>query len=48
MRFFLNWLLTSIAIAVAAFIVPGIQPFGTADPWLSPSWACSSGSSTPW
>ena len=35
MRFFLNWLLTSIAIAVAAFIVPGIQPFGTADPWLS-------------
>lgn len=35
MRFFLNWLLTSIAVAVAAFIVPGIQPFGTADPWLS-------------
>ena len=35
MRFFLNWLLTSIAIAVAAFIVPGIHPFGTADPWLS-------------
>ncbi len=34
-RFFRNWLLTSIAIAVAAFIVPGIQPFGAADPWLS-------------
>lgn len=32
MRFFLNWLLTSIAIAVATFIVPGIQPFGMADP----------------
>lgn len=35
MRFFLNWLRTSIAIAVATFIVPGIQPFGMADPWLS-------------
>ena len=35
MRFILNWLLTSIAIAIATFIVPGIEPFGGADPWLS-------------
>lgn len=35
MRFFLNWLLTSIAIAIATFLVPGIALFGTADPWLS-------------
>ena len=34
MRFVLNWLLTSIAISIAAFIVPGIDPFGPADPWL--------------
>lgn len=33
MRFILNWLLTSICIAVAAFLVPGIQPFGMAAPW---------------
>lgn len=33
MRFILNWLLTAIAIAIAAFIVPGIAPFGAA-PWL--------------
>ena len=26
MRFFLNWLLTSIAIAIATFLVPGIAP----------------------
>lgn len=32
MRFFLNWLLTAIAIAIATFIVPGIAPFGPADP----------------
>lgn len=31
MRFLLNWLLTSIAIAIATFLVPGIQPFGMAD-----------------
>lgn len=35
MRFILNWILTSIAIAIATFMVPGISPFGTADPWLS-------------
>ena len=35
MRFFLNWLLTSLAIAIAPFLVPGIAPFGAADPWLS-------------
>ena len=28
MRFLLNWLLTSIAVAIATFIVPGIAPFG--------------------
>ena len=28
MRFMLNWLFTSIAIAIATFLVPGIQPFG--------------------
>ena len=32
MRFLLNWLLTSIAIAIATFLVPGIQPFG--DAWV--------------
>ena len=26
MRFMLNWLFTSIAIAIATFLVPGIQP----------------------
>lgn len=34
MRFVLNWLLTSIAISIAAFLVPGIEPFGPADPWI--------------
>lgn len=34
MRFILNWLLISIAISIAAYIVPGIEPFGQADPWL--------------
>ncbi|MCF2621243.1 phage holin family protein [Collinsella tanakaei] len=34
MRFILNWLLISIAISVAAYIVPGIEPYGPADPWL--------------
>ena len=33
-RFLLNWLLTSIAIAIATFLVPGIQPFGMADAWV--------------
>lgn len=35
MRFLLNWLLTSISIAIATFIVPGIVPFGPTDAWLS-------------
>lgn len=35
MRFLLNWLLTSISIAIATFIVPGIEPFGPTDAWLS-------------
>lgn len=34
MRFILNWLLTSIAIAIAAYIVPGIEPFGPAEAWV--------------
>lgn len=34
MRFILNWLLTSVAVAVSAAIVPGIAPFGGADPWV--------------
>lgn len=34
MRFLLNWLMTSIAIAIATFIVPGIQPFGMAEAWV--------------
>ena len=34
MRFMLNWLFTSIAIAIATFLVPGIQPFGMADAWV--------------
>lgn len=35
MRFLLNWLVTSIAIAIAAFVVPGIEPYGAV-----PAWAC--------
>ena len=35
MRFLLNWLLTSISIAIATFIVPGIAPVGPTDAWLS-------------
>ncbi|WP_278561512.1 phage holin family protein [Collinsella tanakaei] len=35
MRFLLNWLLTSISIAIATFIVPDIAPFGPTDAWLS-------------
>lgn len=35
MRFLLNWLVTSIAIAVAAALVPGIVPFGPVDAWLA-------------
>lgn len=34
MRFVLNWLFTSIAIAIATFLVPGIQPFGFAEAWV--------------
>ena len=33
MRFMLNWLFTSISIAIATFLVPGIQPFGFAEAW---------------
>ncbi len=33
MRFMLNWLFTSIAIAIATFL-PGIQPFGFAETWV--------------
>lgn len=35
MRFLLNWLVTSIAVAVASALVPGIFPFGAVDAWLA-------------
>ena len=35
MRFLLNWLFTTIAIAISAALVPGIAPFG-----FAPAWAC--------
>ncbi len=35
MRFLLNWLLTSIAIAIATYVVPGITPFGPTETWMS-------------
>lgn len=34
MTFLLNWLFTSIAIAVADWFVPGIFVLGTVEPWL--------------
>lgn len=34
MRFILNWLITAIAIAIAAYTVPGIAPFGAAEPYV--------------
>ena len=34
MRFMRNWLFTSIAIAIATFLVPGIHPFGFAEAWV--------------
>lgn len=35
MRFILNWICTSIAIAIAAAFVPGIEPFGPVDTWMA-------------
>lgn len=35
MKFLLNWLLTSIAVAIAAWLVPGIEPFGAGAAWVS-------------
>lgn len=35
MRFVLNWIITSIAIALATYVVPGITPFGTTQTLLS-------------
>lgn len=35
MRFLLNWICTSIAIAIATFVVPGIVPFGPGEAWVS-------------
>ena len=35
MRFLITWLFTSIAVAVATALVPGIVPFG-----FAPAWAC--------
>lgn len=34
-RFLLNWIVTSIAIAVATAVVPGIAPFGPVDTWIA-------------
>lgn len=34
MTFLLNWLFTSIAIAIADWFVPGIFVLGTVEPWL--------------
>ncbi len=34
MSFILNWLLSSIAISVAAYLVPGIEPIGSMEPWV--------------
>ena len=33
MRFIVNWLTTSLAIAIATFIVPGMAPFGSVEAW---------------
>ena len=34
MRFLLNWLCTSIAVAIATALVPGIAPFGAVEAWV--------------
>ena len=34
MRFVLNWLLSSIAVAIAAAVVPGLVPFGASEAWI--------------
>lgn len=34
MTFVLNWIFTSIAIAFASWIVPGIMPFGPYEAWM--------------
>lgn len=34
MTFLLNWILTSVAIAIADWFVPGIFVLGTVEPWL--------------
>lgn len=34
MRFLLNWLCTSIAIAIATALLPGIAPFGPTEAWV--------------
>lgn len=35
MRFLLNWITTAIAVAVAVYLVPGITPLGSSDPWVT-------------
>lgn len=35
MRFILNWIVTSISIAIAAALVPGIAPFGPVSTWVA-------------
>lgn len=34
MTFILNWIFTSIAIAIASWLVPGIAPFGPYEAWM--------------
>lgn len=35
MQFMFKWLMTAIAVAVATFLVPGIQPYGGGAAWVS-------------
>lgn len=35
MRFLLNWLVTSIAIAITAALIPGIEPYGAGEAWMA-------------
>ena len=39
MNFLLNWIVTSLAVAIAAAIVPGIMPYGPVDTWIA--FACT-------
>ena len=35
MRFILNWIVTSIAVSIAAALVGGIAPYGAVEPWVA-------------